>query len=74
MIAQTTHRVCGCLRETIDDAGHILGEMAKGNLVVDVTVNESYYIGDFKALSISLQSIHAIWRVSSAIFLKWPDR
>lgn len=59
MIAQTTHRVCGCLRETIDDVGRILGEIAEGNLAVDVTANESYYIGDFKALSISLQSIHA---------------
>lgn len=59
MIAQTTHRVCSCLRRTIDDVGRILGEMADGNLVVDVTVNESYYIGDFKALSVSLQSIHA---------------
>lgn len=59
MIAKTTHRVCKCLRKTIDDMGRILGEMANGNLVVDVTVNESYYIGDFKALSASLQSIHA---------------
>ncbi len=59
MIAQTTHRVCGCLRETIDDVGRILGEMANGNLAVDVTANESLYIGDFKALSTSLQSIHS---------------
>ena len=59
MIAQTTHRVCGCLRKTIDDVGRILGEMANGNLTVDVTANESYYIGDFRALSASLQSIHA---------------
>ena len=59
MIAQTTHRVCGCLRKTIDDVGRILGEMANGNLTVDVTANESYYIGDFRALSTSLQSIHS---------------
>ena len=58
MIAQTTHRVCGCLRKTIDDVGRILGEIANGNLAVDVTKNESYYIGDFKALFKSLQSIH----------------
>ena len=58
MIAQTTHRVCGSLRETIDDVSRILGEMADGNLTVDVMANESYYIGDFKALSASLQSIH----------------
>lgn len=59
MIAETTHRVCICLRKTIDDVGRILGEMAKGNLTVDVKANESYYIGDFKALAESLQSIHA---------------
>ena len=59
MIAQTTHRVCGCLRKTIDDVGRILGEMANGNLSVDVVQNEAYYIGDFKVLSESLQSIHA---------------
>ena len=51
MIAQTTHRVCGCLRKTIDDVGRILGEIANGNLTVDVTKNESYYIGDFQVLS-----------------------
>ena len=59
MIAQTTHRVCGCLRKTIDDVGRILGEMADGNLAVDVTKNASYYIGDFRVLSESLQSIRA---------------
>ena len=59
MIAQTTHRVCGCLRQTIDDVGRILGEMADGNLSVDVTKNEAYYIGDFLALSASLKSIRS---------------
>ncbi len=59
MIAQTTHQVCTCLRKTIDDVGCILGEMANGNLSVDVTTNESYYIGDFRAMYASLQSIHA---------------
>lgn len=58
LIAQTTHRVCSCLRKTIEDVGRILGEIANGNLAIDVTENESYYIGDFKALSASLQSIH----------------
>lgn len=59
MIAQTTHRVCSCLRKTIDDVSRILGEIAGGNLTVDITANESYYIGDFKTLSSSLQAIHA---------------
>ncbi len=57
MIAQTIHHVCDCLRKTIDDIGRILGEMADGNIAVDVTQNESYYIGDFKVLSQSLISI-----------------
>lgn len=59
MIAQTTHHVCGCLQKTIDDVGRILGEIADGNLTVNVTENEAYYIGDFKILSESLKSIHA---------------
>ena len=58
MIAQTTHHVCGCLRQTIDDVGRILGEIADGNLTVDVAQNETYYIGDFKTLFESLKSIH----------------
>ncbi|MCI8418341.1 MAG: methyl-accepting chemotaxis protein [Lachnospiraceae bacterium] len=57
MIAQTIHHVCDCLRKTIEDIGRILGEMANGNIAVDVGLNESYYIGDFKILSESLMSI-----------------
>lgn len=56
-IAKTIHNVCGCLRKTIDDIGRILGEMADGNIAVDVELNESYYIGDFRVLSESLKSI-----------------
>ena len=58
MIAQTVHHVCGCLRETIDDVGRILGEIANGDLTVDTKKNEGYYIGDFKALAVSLNTIH----------------
>lgn len=57
MIAQTTHDLCDCLRKTIDDIGRILGEMADGNIAVDVAKNEAYYIGDFKVLSESLKTI-----------------
>lgn len=57
MIAQTIHNVCDCLRKTIEDIGRILGEMANGNIAVDVVKNESYYIGDFKVLAESLKSI-----------------
>ncbi len=42
---------------TIDDIGRILGEMADGNIAVDVERNENYYIGDFRVLSESLKSI-----------------
>lgn len=57
MIAVTIHHVCDCLRKTIEDIGRILGEMADGNIAVDVSVNESYYIGDFRVLAESLKSI-----------------
>lgn len=57
MIAQTIHHVCDCLRKTIDDISRILGEMADGNIAVDVTKNEFYYIGDFRILADSLKSI-----------------
>lgn len=59
MIAETTHRVCGSLRKTIEDVGRILGELADGNLTVDVAKNESYYIGDFRVLAESLKTIHS---------------
>lgn len=57
MIAQTIHNLCNCLRKTIEDIGRILGEMANGNIAVDVVKNESYYVGDFKVLAESLKSI-----------------
>ncbi len=57
MIAQTIHHVCDCLRKTIDDIGRILGEMANGNIAVNVVENEAYYIGDFRVLVENLKSI-----------------
>lgn len=59
LIAKTTHDVCDCLRKTIDDIGRILGEMADGNIAVDVDQNAAYYIGDFKTLSESLTIIRS---------------
>lgn len=56
-IARTTHELCDRLRLTIDDIGRILGEMADGNIAVDVTGGESYYIGDFQILAKSLKTI-----------------
>ncbi len=57
IIAQTIHHLCDCLRKTIEDIGRILGEMADGNIGVDVTKNEAYYIGDFQILAESLKRI-----------------
>ncbi len=57
MIAQTIHQLSDCLRRTIEDIGRILKEMADGNISVDVSRNEDYYIGDFKVLAQSLRSI-----------------
>lgn len=59
IIARTTHALCERLRLTIDDIGRILGEMADGNLAVDVICNESYYIGDFQTLAESLKAIRS---------------
>lgn len=59
MIAQTTHRVCGALRETIDDMNRILGQMAGGNFTVGVEENQHLYIGDFSTLSERLNPIRS---------------
>jgi Methyl-accepting chemotaxis protein len=56
-IARTTQALCERLRLTIDDIGRILGEMADGNIAVDVDCGESYYIGDFQVLAKSLKTI-----------------
>lgn len=56
-IARTTHALCDRLRLTIEDIGRILGEMADGNIAVDVVRGESYYIGDFQTLAVSLKTI-----------------
>lgn len=58
-IARTTHALCERLRLTIDDIGRILGEMADGNIAVDVDRGEAYYIGDFQVLAKSLKTIRS---------------
>jgi len=57
IIAKTTNYLCEHLRMTINDIARILGELAEGNLSVNVAKNESYYVGDFKALSDSLKTV-----------------
>ena len=59
VIASTTHTMCHHLRQTIDDIRRILGEMADGNIAVDVAQNEAYYIGDFQVLAQSLKTIRS---------------
>ena len=67
-IARTTHALCERLRLTIDDIGRILGEMADGNIAVDVARRESYYIGDFQTLATSLKTIRTkLLRLTSNI-------
>lgn len=59
VIARTTHTMCDHLRQTIEDKRRILGEMATGNIAVNVSLNEAYYIGDFQVLAKSLKTIRA---------------
>lgn len=59
MIAYATHKVCKHLKAAIEDMERILSEIADGNLTVDVTKNESYYIGGLKMLTGSLQAIRS---------------
>ncbi|MGN0401964.1 MAG: methyl-accepting chemotaxis protein [Acetatifactor sp.] len=57
IIANSADRLCAILRETVGDVDRILSEIADGNLRVDVTRNEQYYIGDFRILANSLKTI-----------------
>lgn len=59
MIAEAVHLVCGHLEKAIEDISRILGEIARGNLTVDVNQNEEYYIGSLKVLISNLQTIHS---------------
>lgn len=62
MIAQTIHHVCDCLRKTIDDIGRILGEMADGNIAVDVersivkTIEDIAFQTNILALNASVEA------------------
>ncbi len=59
MIANATHDVCHHLAKSVEDIGRILGEMADGNLTVDVEKNKVYYIGSLEVLVGSLQTIRS---------------
>ena len=59
MIANATHDVCHHLAKSVEDIGRILGEMAEGNLTVDVEKNKIYYIGSLEVLVENLQTIRS---------------
>ncbi len=59
MIANATHDVCHHLAKSVEDIARILGEMADGNLTVDVEKNKMYYIGSLEVLVESLQTIRS---------------
>lgn len=59
MIANATHDVCHHLAKSVEDIGRILGEIADGNLTVDVEKNKNYYIGNLEVLIEILQTIRS---------------
>ncbi len=59
LIAEAVHLVCLHLGNAIDDIGRIMGEMAVGNLAVDINQNEMYYIGGLKELLDNLRIIRS---------------
>ncbi len=56
-IANAVHALCFTLQNTTNDIRRILGEMANGNLAVDIEKNRGFYIGDFAILSENLVTI-----------------
>lgn len=49
-IASAVKDLCGTLGRSVSDAGRILGEIAKGNLAVDIERNKGFYVGGLTAL------------------------
>ncbi len=56
-IANAVNALCSTLQNATTDIGRILGEMANGNLAVDIEKNKEFYIGDFAVLSENLVTI-----------------
>lgn len=56
-IARAVQTLCVTLKAASEDIARILGEMANGNLSVDVSVNQKCYIGDFEILTKQLTTI-----------------
>lgn len=58
-IADAIKYQCNTLKQTTADINRILGEMADGNLRVDVNAHEEYYIGDFALVADAIRKINA---------------
>lgn len=56
-IASAVNALCLTLDKSISDTGRILGEIAKGNLVVDTEKNKEYYVGGLAALHLYINTI-----------------
>lgn len=69
-IANTVIMLCLSLKNATNDIGRILGEMADENFAVDIEINRSFYIGDFKVLADNLETIKTkLSNVLSNIYL-----
>ena len=58
-IAAAIAEVCTVLRNSTNDINRVLSEIAAGNLNVDVSEHEEFYIGDFAFLSDVLKKINS---------------
>jgi len=58
VLARETKEFINNLNNIIQDMGRILGEMSKGNLLVDTTVAENAYKGDFGQLLVYIKDIN----------------
>lgn len=56
-IASAVNELCGMLNSSISDTGRILGEIAVGNLSVDIEKNKEFYVGGLAGL---YDNIHTI--------------
>lgn len=57
VLARATETIVESLTTVIEDADHLLGEMADGNFAVK-TQKEPYYVGDFRGLLMSMRKLN----------------
>ena len=56
-IAKAVTALCNIIKNTSEDIGRILSEIANENLTVDVDENKDVYIGEFKTIKYNLDTI-----------------